>query len=397
MMEKSISVFFTYGASVEHWNKIGFGSREITVLQKMRSRFSKVCVISYDRRDPAIEGLHFLYNRWGLPNILFSLLAPFFYAQEIKASDIYYMLQPKGFWMAGIAARLYRKPWVLRVGFVWLRLSEAVQRNGIHLWLIRLMEQTAVRSASKVIATSPSAAHWIKRRYQIPQTKLFVIPNGVDTSRFAPDSKILKVANRLLYVGRLSEEKNIDLILEAMKGLNCELTIVGRGKCERSLRKKAQEANLKIDFLGVCPNDQLPAIYNRAEIFVMPSSTEGCPKALLEALSCSLAVVTTNWDGVEDFIHHERDGLVCSRERSALRNALGRLLQDKAFAKTLGLLARKEALIKYDFESVMNRLFSVFESLIPEKSPRVEDSIPMPYSLEPARTRFDRLSKNVED
>ena len=160
---------------------------------------------------------------------------------------------------------------------------------------------------------------------KVNRKRCIKIPLGVDTSLFKKMEKtkmrkkfdLPKNSKIIIYVGRLSKVKGLDLLLKAFsiyieKVPNSKLILVGDGEERTNL-----ESNCKI--LGICDNvifkgeikhQNLPEILNCADIFVMTSYAEGLPNSLLEAMSCELPVISTNVGGVKELIQSNKNGIV---------------------------------------------------------------------------------------
>lgn len=150
------------------------------------------------------------------------------------------------------------------------------------------------------------------------------ISNGVDTNRFQPDPQMdcrgIRQKYRLapdrtlfLYVGRLDGEKRLDTLLEAVALLprdDFQLAIVGRGLYEQALRKQVQALHLErqVVFVGFVEPDHLPALYNSADIFVMPSPEELQSIATLEAMACGKPILAANGRALPELVEQEVNG-----------------------------------------------------------------------------------------
>jgi glycosyltransferase involved in cell wall biosynthesis len=97
----------------------------------------------------------------------------------------------------------------------------------------------------------------------------------------------------------------------------------------------------------------LPEEINRSAVFVLPSLYEGHPKALIEAMSCGVAVVGTDVDGIRDVIRHGETGLLCEPTTDALAATLNRVLSDAALRNRLGQAAREFVVREYSLERVV--------------------------------------------
>lgn len=192
----------------------------------------------------------------------------------------------------------------------------------------------------------------------IPRGKVAWLPNGVDINRFRPAPSIEKSSLRgalglpsgllAVYTGRLVAEKRVDLLIEAWREVRAthpraRLALLGDGPEAARLRARAGEGVL---LLGEKAD---PSPYLRAaDLFVLPSATEGLSNALLEAMSTGLPVVATRVGGAPDVVDEERSGLlVAPGDASGLARALTRLLADDDLRGRMGAAARER--IERDF------------------------------------------------
>ncbi|HAR66656.1 MAG TPA: glycosyltransferase family 4 protein [Lentisphaeria bacterium] len=198
------------------------------------------------------------------------------------------------------------------------------------------------RRATAVVANSAGLAD-MARKADL-QTQISIIPSGVDTAVYCPPARSEAPNGRLLYVGRLSFEKGLDVLLEALstlKELDWTLKIVGDGPELAALTAQAQQLGLagRVEFSGWCERAALPAAYQGADGFVFPSRAEGLPNALLEAMACGLPVVATQVSGSEDIVVDGENGcLVPAEDAAALAAGIRELLESR---KGYGPAARK--------------------------------------------------------
>src|SRR5206468_8826907 len=119
------------------------------------------------------------------------------------------------------------------------------------------------------------------------------------------------------------------------------LTFVGDGPARASLEAEARRRGVAVEFVPVVEHRRVPAYLADADAFVLPSQTEGHPKALLEAMSAGVPCVASNVGGNRALIEQGSTGLLFDvGDRQALADALGRLLGDPASAAALGERAR---------------------------------------------------------
>lgn len=219
----------------------------------------------------------------------------------------------------------------------------------IHSWARRLMSLIAWATASAIVVQTPTigrqfleaAGHWLPRQLIARlENHLVAIPNGVDL----PDLVEPPRGRGVLYVGRLTRRKAIDVLIEASREIpEVIVTIVGDGEDRRRLEGLA--AGLPIHFRGSQTSDQVAQCYRDAVLLVQPSVFgEGLPNAVLEAMAYGRPVVATAIAGVSDLIVDGVSGcLVSPGDVTALRSALSGLLQAPDRLVQMGASARQMA------------------------------------------------------
>jgi glycosyltransferase involved in cell wall biosynthesis len=182
-------------------------------------------------------------------------------------------------------------------------------------------------------------------------------------------------ATRILYAGRLSREKGIDVLLKAVALLppdtleNIEVVIAGGGPAESELRSLGGSLGLgdRVRFAGVVsPGPDLLSEYDRADLFVLPSRIEGVPRALLEAAARLLPVVATSVGGVPHMMRDGESGLIVPPDDpEAMANAIGRVIGDPDLARSLGN-AGGEVAAEYSLEAQQETVISSLRDTYPE-------------------------------
>ena len=141
------------------------------------------------------------------------------------------------------------------------------------------------------------------------ENKFSVVYNSFDSKLKA--KKDFKRKNYLLYFGRLSKEKGVDVLLNALKSTNESLKIVGSGPYENQLKKLAKEKNLNVEFLGFKEGDDLISIISETKAVVIPSIWwENMPLNMLEALSLEKPVIASSTGGMPEIIKEGENGLL---------------------------------------------------------------------------------------
>lgn len=197
------------------------------------------------------------------------------------------------------------------------------------------------------------------------RTEITTARLGVDIDTFNPtaDKRASKEKIHLNpekkvigYVGRISKEKNTDLLLEAFQKIeeqdNITLLMVGDGP-EKQTRELKQLKNCKVTGFVYNVQDYLKAM----DIFVMPSLTETTSLATLEAMSTGLPVIATRVGFIKSYIIKNHNGLFFPRNSSSmLAVKISKLLKDREYRERLGQNARKTVAYGFSWERSINRI-----------------------------------------
>ena len=213
-----------------------------------------------------------------------------------------------------------------------------------------------------------------------PARKMRYVPNGIDLSRFASASgdrerlrRDLELGDRsvLLSVGRFEPEKDHAGLLRAFQALHqttpeAVLLVVGRGDLETEVKRQAEALRLggAVRFLGT--RDDVPALMNAADVFVMSSWWEGLPLVLLEASAVGLPIVATDVGGNAEIVAHEVSGLILPpRDSAALTTALTRVLRMRPDERRrMGEAGRSRIEAEYDIERTLDVWESIYAELV---------------------------------
>jgi glycosyltransferase involved in cell wall biosynthesis len=199
-----------------------------------------------------------------------------------------------------------------------------------------------LRPAAAVICVSETVAEAVRAA----GVDCVVIPNGVRVpDEVGPPAEPAEV----LYVGRLSPEKNVDTLVEALAGAN--LVVAGDGP----LRELVPGA------LGAVPHAEVERLLERASVVVAPCEREGFGLAAAEAMAFGRPVVAAAGGALLELVADGETGLlVPPRDAPALRAAVERLLADGALRERLGRAARERARERFGWESVIDRTLDVY-------------------------------------
>lgn len=228
-----------------------------------------------------------------------------------------------------------------------------------------------LRGAARVLITNPPFA--ANSPYLRPvKEKLALVPIGVDVGRFSPRPAPATARPTLLFVGQLRHYKGVDDLLRALTHLdkNVQLLIAGDGPQRTRWKVLTYELGLRerVSFLGNVPDAELPALYQRADVFVLPSTSraESYGTVLVEAMASGLPCVTTEIGSGNSFVvQNEQTGLtVPPRKPKLLATALKRLLADSALREELGQAGRARAVAEFSVETMVGRVEKIYREVL---------------------------------
>jgi glycosyltransferase involved in cell wall biosynthesis len=227
----------------------------------------------------------------------------------------------------------------------------------------------------------------------VPEDHCLLIDNAIDIQQYVR-SLTPKVAkqrlgvppDRLLVgaVGRLSEEKGFDLLIQAVdqlitSGLDLELLIAGDGDRQAELESLIQRLGRKdrIRLLGY-QTDLIP-FYQAMDIFTLSSLREGLPNVLLEAMAMGIPVVSTKVAGIPRLVTDGESGLLVEPGSiKALADAITRLAADEGLRTILGRGGHEVIETRFSFESRMQKIGALYDELVapPAQTMRSESTMP---------------------
>lgn len=217
-----------------------------------------------------------------------------------------------------------------------------------HSRLDRWLLHAAVRGSAAIACVSAAMADQLRRRYPARAADIHVVLNGVDPSflgvvRSPPSPAQLRVAA----VGSLIERKGFDVLIEAvslMRGRDSVVVrIAGSGPELGALQKRVAAAGLndRVVFVGALPPERIASFLADADVFVLPSRSEGRPNAAIEALAAGLPVIASDLPGIDGLVTAGINGWrVAIGDAGALAEALDYALTHSEDRERRGAAAR---------------------------------------------------------
>ena len=191
-----------------------------------------------------------------------------------------------------------------------------------------------------VLAPSDSIKSELERHMRVP---IGIFSRGVDTELFAPSYRRRNDGEpaRILYVGRLAPEKNIQMLAQAFGQMEQDavLQIVGEGPLYDCLRRSRDQ---RVQVLGLMHGEELSTTYASADVFAYPSRTDTFGNAVLEAMSSGLPAIVMDEGGPKEIVTDGHDGFVVS-DAQTMRQRLAQLVSDDDLRNRMARNARATA------------------------------------------------------
>jgi glycosyltransferase involved in cell wall biosynthesis len=225
-------------------------------------------------------------------------------------------------------------------------------------------QRAAYRLAHAVVANSAAAAAQLVRE-GVPSRKVRVIPNGVDTARFAATAPPRPI-RRVVMVANLRSEKGHDVLIDAAPQIlaahpDAEFVLAGDGPQRESLAARAESRGVagRVRFLGQCRD--IPEVLAGADLFVLPSRSEALPNAVIEAMAAGLPVVASAVGGIPELVTQDATGvLVPAGDAGRLADAVIDLMEHPEHAFRMGRAARDFVTREFGFLRLVSRVEDLY-------------------------------------
>ena len=322
-MPIKLTLFFTYGVSLDIWEKKGLLNRELRIYEELIKKHDmQIQLLTYGNESDYqwvkdFKGLTVLpvysrinFSKSKIVRFLQSLLIPWKFRKELADQNIFKTNQMLGGWVAVLSKLMFKKPLIVRCGYEIYNFHKLQNKPFIITSLLWLMSLFTYKLANTIHVVTKEDLNVVTKLFWVPVSKIEVRPNWIDINIFKPIKDSNRSYKKVLFVGRLEKEKNIFLLLDALFKTSLELDIVGEGSLKSKIQIYADNLGVKVKFLGSVPNNKIAEMYNSYVVYVLCSLYEGNPKTLLEAMACGCAVIGTDVPGIRSIISHKKNGLL---------------------------------------------------------------------------------------
>ena len=330
-----IGILFSYGISLNDWKKTGLIERELEIYKKL-SKYHKITLITFGNKDDLkfkakFKGFNiipiykFIKKRNKYVNFLISFFIPIILRKNFKEIDILKCNQMWGSWIAIVNKIFNKKEYIQRCGYEMYQ-NELHSDNFFKKKIYFFISYFGYLFSKKIIVTTKEIKYFIIKYFRINSVKIFVIPNYINTKKFRHLK--CKKHNSYLFVGRLSEEKNLFKIFHFMSGSKKKLLVIGNGKLKKKLIELRKKLNIDVSFLNNIQNNKLVKIYNKFKFFILMSKYEGNPKVLLEAMSCGCICLVSRSQGISNIVKNNYNGFYI-KDKLHFENLTNQIINNK--------------------------------------------------------------------
>lgn len=241
------------------------------------------------------------------------------------------------------------------------------------LWM-KLFEKRTLERAGAVHVTSTREADEL-RRFDLRLHRIEIVPNGLDVR---PSFEHSDLPARLLerfgedplvvYLGRLSWEKGLDRLLDALPGLPRGVVVIAGNddsNYQAQLEQRAYSLRVteRIVFTGPLSRPQVETLLTRASVLVLPSYSENFGNVVLEAMAAGCPVVVTEAVGAAEIVRESQAGIVVPGEPASLCAAIQRLIDDSDLRHAMGERGKTAIRERFTWRAIVARMSEVYRSL----------------------------------
>jgi glycosyltransferase involved in cell wall biosynthesis len=287
----------------------------------------------------------------------------------------------------GYKSNLLGRPAARRAGIPIVSVSRGWTGENVKVWCYEAVDRFHLRFMDRVVCVSASQAERV-RRAGVPPERVRVIRNAARLPAFAdPDPAARQVLRDLaggegpivLAAGRLSPEKGIQVLVEAVPGLlraipTARVIVFGDGPLRGTLERRAADLGIadRVRLPGF--RDDLDSLLPWVDIVAIPSLSEGLPNIALEAAAAAVPVVATEVGGTPEVVVNGRTGfLVPPDDPALLAGRIGDLLRDRDWARTFGTAGRRWVEDYFSFDGQARAYQLLFAELVLGRMPARTD------------------------
>jgi len=371
-----IALFLTYDYSIQTWHDTGTLEKELKIYKEISNNFPVTFTFfSYgDEEDYKYEKY---FNEFEIVPI-YSLLSksnnrvirfiksfriPFLLKNKLKNISIIQQHQLMGSWISIISKFLNNIPLYTRTGYDMYEFSIKEYKSPLKQNFYKLLTSFTLKNSDIYSVTSRCDYKFLNENFKTENMKIKIRPNWVDiysTKEFSSRYK-----NKILTVGRMSEQKNYFYLLNEMKHIseNFELDIVGDGPLFQKLKNYSKDNNLRVNFFGKISNEELLDLYQSYAFFVTASSFEGNPKTVLEAANSSCILIASDIPNHRELIKSGENGFLFELKEGNLSKLISEIIDNNYDLDEISRTASKKVRENNLIDDIANKYYQDYKTL----------------------------------
>jgi len=318
----NVLVVFTYNYSLKTWAESGTLLKELETYKRLSAKGINFTFLTFEKSEENIDDLidcnlkvipiysKLKKSKFKLINYLKSFFIPFYFKSQLHHIDVIKQNQLNGSWISIILKYILKKPLFIRTGYDMYEFSIKENKNLIIKTLYRLLTILSIRFSDLYTISSKSDLKFLESKFNISKSNIKVRPNWVNSIDYK--KLATREEKKILFVGRLEKQKNIDFIVKSFSNTEYQIDIVGDGSLRKSIEKLSESKNTKLNFLGQIENEKLIDIYTKYKFYISSSLFEGNPKSTLEALSAGCIVFASDIPNHREIIKNTVNGFLFS-------------------------------------------------------------------------------------
>lgn len=222
----------------------------------------------------------------------------------------------------------------------------------------------SLKISNKVIVLGSLEKKYISKNFSINNNKIFVLPNAVEVPKFK--KKINFDTIKIIFLGRIDQNKGIDYIYNALsdldKNLKFKFYMAGTGPYESyCVSKFTKLLDKKFNFLGIQNYNEKKDIFSSCHIFILPSYFEGLPNALLESMAYGLVPIVTSVGSIGEVVKNNNNGIIVPKYNNIeITEAIMKLFTDNNFFNKLSFSAYETIRNKFSISSYIIELNKIY-------------------------------------
>lgn len=246
------------------------------------------------------------------------------------------------------------------------------------------LEKAVVRKVDAITTAGRYPRNNLIDRYPMLEleSKVHVIPSGIDLDQFYPREAFDATRRKysipddrevIFFAGRISKEKNLELLIDAAdivaRERDITLVIAGRGEQYQHIRKYADNTSIvEVVFTGMVNHDEVAELMSLAAAFCLTSKYEASPTVIKESLACGTPVVSTHVGDVDEIVTDRNLGVICqSFDQEDYAEAISKVLERRTDSpEAIERACRRKADTAFGFEMIRERFEEVYYSIVGE-------------------------------